>query len=325
LTHVLRFLFIGVAALLWAGSSMAADTIVLGTDWRAEAEHGGYYQALATGLYAKEGLNVTIRQGGPQVNHNQLLAAGRIDFDIAPNSFIPLNFANEKIPVVAVAAVFQKDPAVLIAHPGQGNDSLAALKGKKIMISPDTRIGFWRFLRAKYGFSDDQIAPYTFNLAPFLADPKAIQQGYLSSEPFEIERAGVKPVVMLLADSGYTSYASIIMTSRKLAAEKPDLVRKFIAASIAGWRSYLDGDPAPANALIKRDNPDMSDALLAFGRDQLKAHDIIGMREPIGAMADARWKAFFGVMAQDGLYPPSLDYRTAYTTDFLPDAAKAVH
>jgi NitT/TauT family transport system substrate-binding protein len=321
---MLRLLFIGVSALLWAAGSMAADTIVLGTDWRAEAEHGGYYQALATGLYAKEGLDVTIRQGGPQVNHNQLLAAGRIDFDIAPNSFIPLNFANEKIPVIAVAAIFQKDPAVLIAHPGQGNDSLAALKGKRIMISPDTRIGFWRFLRAKYGFSDDQIAPYTFNLAPFLADPKAIQQGYLSSEPFEIERAGVKPVVMLLADSGYTSYASIIMASRKLAAEKPDLVRRFIAASIAGWRSYLDGDPAPANALIKRDNPDMSDALLAFGRDQLKAHDIVGKRETIGAMADARWKAFFDVMAKDGLYPQTLDYRTAYTTDFLPDAAKTI-
>jgi NitT/TauT family transport system substrate-binding protein len=303
--------------------AFATDSVTLGTDWRAEAEHGGYYQALATGLYAKEGLTVTIRQGGPQVNHSQLLAAGRIDFGIAPNSFIPLNFANQNIPVVAVAAIFQKDPAVLIAHPGQGNDTLAALKGKKIMISPDTRIGFWRFLRAKYGYGDDQIAPYTFNLAPFLADPKAIQQGYLSSEPFEIARAGVKPVVMLLADSGYASYASLIMTSRKLMAEKPDVVRKFIAASIAGWRSYLDGDPAPANALIKRDNPDMSDALLAFGREQIKAHDIVGNRDTIGAMNDARWKSFFDVMADDGLYPKSLDYHAAYTVDELPDAAKA--
>jgi NitT/TauT family transport system substrate-binding protein len=320
---VLKSLCVIALVLTWTPGAFAAESVTLGTDWRAEAEHGGYYQALATGLYAKEGLTVTIRQGGPQVNHSQLLAAGRIDFGIAPNSFIPLNFANQNIPVVAVAALFQKDPAVLIAHPGQGNDTLAALKGKKIMISPDTRIGFWRFLRAKYGYSDDQIAPYTFNLAPFLADPKAIQQGYLSSEPFEIARAGVKPVVMLLADSGYASYASLIMASRKFAADKPDVVRKFIAASIAGWRSYLDGDPAPANALIKRDNPDMTDALLDFGREQIKAHEIVGNRETAGAMVDARWKAFFDVMAADGLYPKSLDYRAAYTVDYLPSAAKA--
>src|SRR5262245_12384803 len=178
-----RARLIACLVLLAAGlnvSAFAADKIVLGTDWRAEAEHGGYYQALATGLYAKAGLDVTIRQGGPQVNHSQLLAAGKLDFGIASNSFIPLNFVAENVPVVAVAAIFQKDPAVLIAHPGQGNDSLPQLKGKKIMISPDTRIGFWRYLKANYGYTDDQIAPYTFNLAPFLANPKAIQQGYLT-------------------------------------------------------------------------------------------------------------------------------------------------
>ena len=306
---------------LIAGNAQAGDKLTVGTDWRAEAEHGGYYQALAIGLYAKAGLDVTIRQGGPQVNHSQLLAAGKLDISIAPNSFIPLNFVEQKVPVVAVASMFQKDPAVLIAHPGQGHDTIAALKGQKIMISPDTRIGFWRFLKSQYGFTDDQIAPYTFNLAPFLADPKAIQQGYVTSEPFQIERTGIKPVVMLLSDAGYTSYASLIITSRQMADTQHDLVQRFVDASIQGWASYLNGDPAPANALIKRDNPDMTDELLAYGRDKLKTYGIVqsgdAVKGGIGAMNDARWKAFFDVMAADGLYPAGMDYRRAYTLDFV--------
>ncbi|MBY0509885.1 MAG: ABC transporter substrate-binding protein [Rhodospirillaceae bacterium] len=315
-----RSLLILLAA-LFSLSASAADVLTVGTDWRAQAEHGGYYQALATGLYAKAGLDVTIRQGGPQVNHNQLMAAGRIDIAIAPNSFIPLNFVAQNIPMVAVAGMFQKDPAVLIAHPGQGNDSIAALKGKKIMISPDTRIGFWRFLKSKYGFTDDQVAPYTFNLAPFLADKSAVQQGYATSEPFQIERIGIKPVVMLLSDSGYTSYASLVVTSRKIVEQKPDVVRRFVDATLQGWASYLNGDPAPANALIKRDNPDMSDDLLAYGRGKLKEYGVIESGDAkvngIGTMSDARWKAFFDVMVADGLYPATMDYRKAYTLEYV--------
>ena len=315
-----RGLALGLAA--FALPALAADKIVFGTDWRAQAEHGGYYQALAEGLYEKTGLEVTIRQGGPQVNHAQLLAAGRLDIAISPNSFIPLNYIAQSIPMVAVAALYQKDSAVLIAHAGQGNDTLAALKGKKIMISPETRVGFWRFLTSKYAFGDDQIAPYTFNLAPFLADPKAVQQGLLTSEPFQIERAGQKPVVMLLADSGYTSYGSVITTSRKLADEKPDVVRKFVAASIKGWIDYLNGDPSKANALIKRDNPDMTDELIAYSRAKMKENGIVDSGDSksggIGVMTDARWKAFFDLMAADGLYPKDMDYRRAFTTEFLP-------
>jgi NitT/TauT family transport system substrate-binding protein len=302
-------------------TATAADKIILGTDWRAEPEHGGYYQALAKGFYAAAGLDVTIRQGGPQVNHNQLLVAGRIDIAVAPNSFIPLNFVAQKIPMVAVAAMFQKDPAVLISHAGQGNDTLEDLKGKKIMISPDTRIGFWRFLKTKYAYTDDQIAPYTFNLAPFLADPKAIQQGYLASEPYQIERAGVKANVILLADSGYTSYASLLVTSRKMIEEKPDVVRRFVDATIKGWLSYLNDDPAPANALIKRDNPEASDGLLAYGHNKLKERGIVDSGDAktlgLGAMTDARWKDFFEVMVANGLYPKDMDYRRAFTTEFI--------
>src|SRR5215469_14190366 len=208
----------GLTSLASASGATAADAVSFGTDWKAEAEHGGYYQAIATGIYRQYGLDVSLRQGGPQVNHAHLLAAGVLDFNLAPNSFVPLNFVRENIPMLAVAALFQKDPSVLIAHPGEGNDSLEALKGKPIMIGSDTRIGSWIFLKRKFGYSDDQIRPYTFSAAPFLADPKAIQQGYLTSEPFMIEQAGVKPVVLLLADAGYSSYGSLIQTTQALLA-----------------------------------------------------------------------------------------------------------
>ncbi len=223
--------------------------------------------------------------------------------------------------MVAVAAFFQKDPQALLAHPGQGNDSLPALKGKPIMIGNDTRVGSWLFLKARFGYTDDKIRPYTFNIAPFLADPKAIQQGYVTSEPFIMESQGVKPVVMLLGDYGYTGYAAIIQTSKKLVAEKPDLVQRFIDASIEGWYSYLYGDPAPANALIKKDNPEESDALLAFGHDKLKQYGIVDSGDAktmgIGAMTEARWADFFKLMSSQGVYPAGMDWKQAFTLKFV--------
>jgi NitT/TauT family transport system substrate-binding protein len=309
------------AAIMLSRSAGAEDKISFGTDWKAQAEHGGYYQAIATGIYRRRGLDVTLRQGGPQVNHAQLLAAGRLDFNLAPNSFVPLNFVRESIPMVAVAAIFQKDPSVLIAHPGQGNDSLAALKGKPIMIGSDTRIGSWIFLKGKFGYTDDQIRSYTFSVAPFLADPKAIQQGYLSSEPFTIEAQGVKPVVMLLADAGYSSYGSLIQTSDKLVQDQPDLVQRFVDASIEGWYSYLYGDPAPGNTLIKRENAEMTDALLAYGIAKIKEYGIVdsgdAKKDGIGTMTEARWKDFFDTMSEAGVYPQDLDYRKAFTLRFV--------
>jgi len=320
----MRILFGAVvcaAAAVGLGCDAAAQTVSFGTDWKAEAEHGGYYQAIATGIYRGHGLEVTLRQGGPQVNHAQLLAAGRLDFNVAPNSFGPLNFVSQNVPMVAVAAIFQKDPSVLIAHPGQGDDNLAALKGKPIMIGSDTRVTSWAFLKSKFGYTDEQIRPYAFSVAPFLADPKAIQQGYVTSEPFTIESQGVKPVVLLLADAGYSSYGSLIQTSDKLVREKPDVVQRFVDASIEGWYSYLYGDPAPANALIKRDNPEMTDALLAYGIAKIKEFGIVdsGVAKTygIGAMTDARWRDFFDTMSKAGVYRKDLDFRKAYTLQFV--------
>ena len=305
-----------------ARPSQAADAVSFGLDWKAEAEYGGYYQAIASGLYAREGLDVTLRQGGPQINQAQLLLAGRLDLNLASNSFLALNFAAEQLPFRAVAAEFQKDPSVLIAHPGQGNDSFAALKGKPIMIGGGTRDGWWAFLRARYGYTDVQIRPYTFNLAPFLADKGAVQQGYLGSEPFSIEQqAGFKPVVLLLADAGYSGYGSLVTTSDKMIAGRPDVIRRFLAASAEGWKAYLQGDPTAANLLIKRDNPEMTDALLAYGRKTLVDHGIVlsgdAGRLGIGAMTDARWAAFLASVAGQGIYPTGIDVHRAYTLAFV--------
>ena len=305
-----------------SSGARAEDHINFGTDWKAEAEYGGYYQAVATGLYRKHGLDVSIRQGGPSVNQTQLLLAGRLDINIASNSFIALNFVKENIPFRVVAAMYQKDPSVLIAHPGQGNDSLAALKGKPIMISADTRAGWWNFLRAKFGYSDSQIRPYNFNLAPFLADKTAVQQGFLGSEPFSIKQeAHFDPVVMLVADGGFSGYAQLFAASDKMISEKPDVVQRFVDASVEGWYSYLFGDPAPGNALIKKDNPEMTDALIAYGRGALASHGVLDSGDAatngIGAMTDARWAEFLQTMAAEGLYAKDLDVKRAYTLQFV--------
>ena len=314
------WLLAGVA-LAWVGTARAADHVAFGLDWLAEAEYGGYYEALANGDYARAGLDVEIRQGGPQVNQAQLLLAGRLDFTISGNSFLALNFAQEGLPFVAVAAEFQKDPAILLAHPGVGNDSFAALRGKPIMIGADTRIGWWNFVRQKYGYSDAQIRPYTFSLAPFLADVNAVQQGYLGSEPFLVkQQGGFAPVVLKLSDAGFAGYGSLISASRALVAKNPDLVRRFLAATAAGWRAYLTGDPAPGNALIRKANPEMTQALLDYGRAALRDGGIVlsgdALTQGAGAMTDARWADFYQSMVKAGLYPAGMDYHAAYTLQF---------
>ncbi len=301
-------------------AASANDKITFGIDWRAEAEYGGYYQAVANGIYAKHGLDVTIREGGPQVNQMQLLMAGRLDFNLGGGRAI--EFVQNQLPYVAIAAIFQKDPAVLIAHPDQGNDSFPALKGKPIEIAPDARQSWWRFLAAKYGYTDAQTKLYTFNMAPFLADKTLVQQGYLGSEPFVIRQmGGFDPVVLLVADGGYKGYGNIITASRKIVDEKPDLVKRFVDASIEGWYSFLYQDPTPANDLIKAANPEMTDALLAYGRKMMNEHGIVDSGDAstlgIGAMTAARWAEFYHAMVAVGVYPDGIDVTKAYVTDFV--------
>lgn len=312
-----------LALLLAACASPAAaqTKIVFGTDWLAEAEHGGFYQALANGYYKAHGLDVTIRMGGPQLNPPQQVAAGLVDFQLSSGSFAAMAMVQQDIPVLAVAAFFQKDPQVLISHPGTGADSIAPMKGRPIMISAANRAGSWLFLKAKYGFTDDQIRPYNFSVAPFLADKTAIEEGFVSSEPYQIEKAGgFKPVVNLLADNGYDSYSTVILAQTRTVRERPEVVRAFIEASIEGWRSYM-ADPAPGDALIRKDNPDISQDVLDNSVAVMRQYGIVDSGDSLtlglGAMTDARWKSFFDTMVQAGLYKADLDYRKAFTLQFV--------
>ena len=292
------------------------------TDWRAQGEHGGFYQALASGEYARRGLDVTIMQGGPSVNVPQLLASGAIELGMGSNSFIAMNMAAENVPVRAVAAFFQKDPQVLIAHPGTGISKIADMKGRPILLADASKTAFWVWLKAKYGFTDAQVRSYNYSLAPFLADKQAIVQGYLSSEPYQVEKeGGFKPGVFLLADEGYPGYATMVLAPTKLIDSDPDTVRAFVEASAAGWKAYLHGDPAAADALILKDNPEMTPTLLENARVQMRDHGIVESGDAaggnIGAMSDARWAEFFRVTSEQGVYPKDMDFHQAFTLDFV--------
>jgi NitT/TauT family transport system substrate-binding protein len=293
------------------------------TDWRAQAEHGGFYQALASGAYERRGLNVQIIQGGPGVNVPQLLASNAVELGMGSNSFITMNLVAEGAPVKAVAAFFQKDPQVLIAHPDPALQSIADLQGRPFLLADASINAFWVWLKAKYGFTDDQVRKYTFNPAPFLADPRAVQQGYLTSEPYTIRKiAGFEPKVFLLADEGYPSYATMVLAPNAFARDNAAALRSFIAASAEGWRDYIQGDGKAADALIRQANPDMTQDVLDQAREKLKAHGIVDGGDAalygLGAMTEERWESFFTVTSEAGVYPPNLDWRQAFTTQYLP-------
>ena len=297
----------------------AQERLVFTTDWLAEAEHGGFYQAVADGLYRKEGLDVVLRMGGPQVNGMQLLAAKQIDIAMGDGLQV-LAAVAQGVPVTAFAATFQKNPTVVIAHPGVAR--LADLKGKPIAIGAASNITFWPWLKQKYGFTDDQKRPYGFSVQPFLADPALSQQGFATSEPFSIEQAGVMPVVFLLADLGYPPYSEVLVVTRETLAKRRDALVRFMRASAEGWRRYL-ADPSAGNALIRKDNPQMSDALLAYGHRKLREHAIVAGGDARTAgllgMTDARWRATVDFLQGAGLAQPGVDYASAWTLDVARD------
>ncbi len=303
-------------------NAQTLDKVSYQTNWRAQAEHGGFYYAVANGLYKKYGIDADIRMGGPQQNPSQLLLGGRVDM-IMSNSFEAINYVKESLPFMCIASIFQKDPQVIISHPGVGHDSLAALKGKPILIGAAGRTSYWPFLKAKFGFTDEQARPYTFNMAPFLADKQISQQGFLSSEPFAIQQGGVNPVVHLIADAGFENYNTTINISTKMASEKKDLVQRFVTASLEGWAAYMKNGPenAAANALIKKDNPDMTDEKIAYAIKVMNERGIVmsgdALKLGVGAMTDARWASFYKTMTEAGVFPAGLDVKKAYSLEFI--------
>jgi NitT/TauT family transport system substrate-binding protein len=302
--------------------SATLDKVSFGTNWLAEGEQGGFYQALADGTYRKYGLDVTIVPGGPNTNNRILLAVGKIDFFLSANTLQSFDAVAQNIPTVEVAAMFQKDPQVLIAHPDQGVETFTDLKTLTLFISQEGVASYFQWLKADYGFKDSQVKPYTFNPQPFLANKKSAMQGYVTSEPFAIEKAAkFTPKVFLLADQGFSAYSTLIETRRDLVEKKPDLVQRFVDASIVGWYNYIYHDNSAGNALIKKQNPEMTDDLLAYCVAKLTAYGIVDSGDAttlgVGAMTDARIKAFFDEMVRAGVVKAGLDYKKGYTLQFV--------
>nr|WP_244640267.1 ABC transporter substrate-binding protein [Devosia pacifica] len=312
-----------LAGLASQGQAQELDQVTFATNWLAQAEHGGYYQAVADGTYEEYGLDVTIRPGGPQSPGRQLLIAGQVEFYMGGMSTI--DAVDEGIPVVTVAAIFQKDPQVLLAHPDAPFESVADLAdASKLIIGQSSFFdGFFPWMKANFeGFSDDMYEPYTFNPAPFISDEMSVQQGYLTSEPYEIERqAGWAPKVFLLADYGYAPYSTTIETRTELVENETDMVQRFVEASIIGWYNYLYGDNTAANDLIKTDNPEMTDGQLAYSLEKMKEYEIAvsgeAIDQGIGCMTDERWQTFYDDMIEAGLYEEGIDISQAYTTQFV--------
>jgi NitT/TauT family transport system substrate-binding protein len=296
------------------------DRVSFVTNWRAQAEHGGYYQAQAAGLYREARLEVELRPGGPQVNPAQLLLGGRVDMSMG-NGLVALNFVRENIPFLCIAAVFQKDMSVLIAHPGTGFTGFEALRGRTILLGAEMRATTWPFLRKKYGLRDDQVRPYTFNLQPFLADRMLVQQGYLGSEPYSLRQQGVNPDVLLIHDAGYENYGTTINIGARTLADRREVVQRFVDASMLGWDQYLKGpaggvDTAGANRLIRQQNPEMTEDVIEFGTRMMNEAGIVrsgdAERLGIGAMTEDRWRRFTEAVAAVGVLPRDLDWRRAF-------------
>ena len=313
-------ILMALAAVCAPAQAQKLDQVRFGTNWVAQAEHGGFYQAAADDTYRKYGLAVTIVPGGPNMNNRILLPVGKLDFYMSANSLQSFDAVEQNIPTVAVAASFQKDPQVLIGHPDVR--TFEDLKTRTLFVSKEGMASYFQWLKADFGFDESKVKPYTFNAQPFLADKNSAMQGYITSEPYAVEtQGGFKPKLFLIADHGFDSYSTLIETRRDLVEKNPDLVQRFVDASAVGWYNYLYNDPSAGNALIKKQNPEMSDALIAYSIVKMKDFGIVDSGDTvklgIGAMTDARMKVFFDKMVRVGVAKKDLDYKRAYTLQFV--------
>ena len=304
-------------------SAAANEKVTFGTNWLAQAEHGGYYQAVADGTYAACGLDVTIMQGGPQVSGRPLLLAGKLDFYMGGNLLSAFDAVQQDIPMRVVAADFQKDPQVIMSQPGQGLDKWEDLKtADQYILSDEGAQTFFLWMVAELGFDAAKRVPYTFNSAPFIANKKSIQQGYVTSEPFAVQKeGGFMPNQFLLADYGWDTYATTVETMQATIEKRPEVVQCFVDGSAKGWYNYLYGDNKAANEMIKKDNPDMTDEQIAFSIEQLKKFGVVDSGDSeklgIGAMTDARIQSFYDKMVKAKALPAGLDVKKSYTLAFV--------
>jgi len=311
-----------VAAIaLSATSALALESVAFGTNWLPQAEHGGFYQSVADGTYEACGLDVSIVPGGPQVNNRALMMADRIQFHMGGDMLLAFNAVQENIPVVAVMATFQKHPQVILAHPGEA-DTWEELRDLTLLIGDNGFASYYQWMIAEHGFTVEQRQPYTFNPAPFIVDPRKGMQGFLSSEPYAVEKeAGWVPNVFLIADAGYSTYATTVETMQATIDNRPEVVKCFVEGSILGWYNYLYGDNSAANAMILEANPDMSQDKIDFAIAKMIEEGIVdsgdSLEYGIGVMTEEMVEDFYTKMVNAGVIPGDIDWRASFSTEFV--------
>lgn len=302
-----------------APKTTALRKVVLQTDWFPQAEHGGFYQALAKGFYREAGLDVEILSGGPGVAIKLAVAKGQADFGMNRSDDI-IMAVSQGMPLLIVGAVLQHDPEALLVHESSPVKSLADLNGRTVIAPPS--MTWIPYVQKKYGVKFD-LTRTNYSLAIFLADKNTIQQCIVTSEPYYAAQRGVRVRTVALADEGYDPYHTIICR-RELARTSPELVRAFLAASIRGWRDYLEGDPAPANELILKRNAEMSPGQIAFSREALITRKLVAgdgaKGEGIGRISTARVASQIAVLTELKILEKPVSAAAVVTQEFLPVA-----
>jgi len=309
------------ALCLMAGCKKAATPsgnglfpVVLQTDWYPQPEQGGFYDALLKGYYKGEGLDVTIAPGGPYVIAEQQVSTGAAQFAMGTSDQVLVK-VSRGLPLLAVGATMQKDPQCVMLHAESPVKSFAELNGHAMAVKPGSI--WFEYLVKKFKLGDVREIPATYSVANFLQDPNYIQQCFVTSEPFFAEKSGAKVKTMLIGDTGYKPYR-VFFTSQTFAKEHPEIVAKFVRASLKGWRDYLSA-PAPVEAEISRLNPAMSAEQMAFSVKTLTdGHFVTGDPDQFGQFTPERWATMYQQLVDLKVITSSIDPATAYTAKFLP-------
>ncbi|MCX6955054.1 MAG: ABC transporter substrate-binding protein, partial [Verrucomicrobia bacterium] len=320
-THLMRAFSAPLLALCAFAADKPLAKISVQLDWIPEPEHGGLYQALAKGYFREEGLDVTLLPGGPGAQVMPSVATGKVDIAQA-DSTTTLTQQAEGLPFVQFAAVFQDDPSGILVHADSPVRTFADLKGKTIIARPGWP--FLKFIEKKYQVTFN-LVPQNFSVAAFLGNKEALQQGYFIAEPYHITHAGgKKPRFLSTWDAGFRAYA-VLITNKKFAREHPAELRAFTRAYIRGWRDYLEGDPAPAHAALKKANPTNTDEFMLFSRQAIideklvTGRDATGGPTNIGRLETARFAAQIAQLEDLAILPKGkVTPATAFTADFLP-------
>ncbi len=322
---MLRLSATAIAALgASTGAGLALESVSFGTNWEAQAEHGGFYQSVADGTYEECGLDVEIVPGGPLVNNRAQMLAGRMDFHMGGNMLQAFDAIEEDIPLIVVGTAFQKSPQVIISHPGVADTWEELQELDTLLIGDGGYVSYYQWMMNEFDFTEEQRSPYTFSIAPFLADENVAMQGFLSSEPYAIQQeAGFEPNIFLLDEYGFGGYATTIETMVETVEERPEVVECFVNGSIRGWYNYLYGDNTAANEMIMADNEEMTQERIDFAIEMMIEEGIVDSGDAlefgVGVITEAAVEEFFDTMVAAGIVNDDVDWRASFTTEFVGD------